>query len=547
MKDTTLTRFKAVVLAVLVLSAGSAATVSPAAALGPSSPDLYTSAVLEHSTWSGFEPSEEVVSYGIEGHPGFIIKYAPEDNGSAALQSWINDSSERELISHDTASNWMLVAAPPEDVGVSGSYRVLGQYYSSALAEQSYVERIGINLRVENAEPLTTLADEGSFSPPKHSGIATLSGLRGEFTPSGVAYSADANRTTMQEAREHVSAAPGDTAATGQGVTVAVVDTGVNVNEALYQGRVVAGKNTLTGEEANVSLRADGTANVSASDYSPLADGNLHGSFVTSQIAANSSNDTHDGVAPDAHIIGVKALSDDGSGSTASIARGLDYACGQGADVVSMSLGSYMEQPILLEEISECYEEDGVSAVVIAVGNERTTARWVASPADAQETPVVAVAATNGASPADAESAYFSNVGPDPLAEGANPTVAAPGMRILAQVDTGSGITVRELSGTSMATPVVSGVLVQLLEAQPGLRGEELELQDRLERTASPVPRAGTSEVGAGMINGTQLLSDTEPEEGQEAARTEDAVARDSANEALSGSLVRQLFERELF
>lgn len=546
MKNTTLHRLTAAVMAVLLITTSSVAFIGAGAAQSDeleyeagSDGAVFAPDVLELATWSGFEPDNRTVTYGVSAHPGWIIHYSEEENGSSALQEWVSDSTERNLIHHSEDSAWMLVSAPADDIGVSSYHRLIGRYLTTSLSQQSYVEHVDLNRELRNVEPISVLANQSTFSSPKYGSAATLGGLRGSFTPDGVAYSGDANRTTMLDARGSINAT--ESSLTGDNVTVAVIDTGLTYDESLYQGRIIAGKNTLTGEEANVTLYSNNTANLSASDYSALKDGNGHGSFVTSQIAANSSNNTFDGVAPDSRIISVKALGDDGSGSTASIARALEYACSQGADVVSMSLGSYAQQPTVREEMEECFTENGVSAIALAAGNERTSYRWVSTPADTQELPVIAVAATNGEAAAQAESAYFSNVGPDPLADGAAPTVAAPGMRIVAQTDTGA----EELSGTSMATPIVSGSLALLLEAQPSLVGDEEEIHSRLTRTAAPIPHAGSTEVGAGMVDVSALLADVEPAQSQEEARTEDATARDSANSALSGSLIRQLFEGE--
>lgn len=541
MTNHTAHRLKALAAAVLMITAALAGAAAPAASSsgssGSSGSGLYSAALTEHATWSGVDTSGDVLTHGVDGYPGFIIHYSAEKNGSGKLQSWSNDSPEREILYHDSSSNWMLLTAPASEVGVSDRYRTFGKYAATKLSQRSYVESVGLNMRREAVEPVEQLDTEDAFSTPKYGNWATLRGLRGSFDQTGVAYRDDANRTTMQQAAENVSADA--TGLTGAGITVGVVDTGLNYNKSLYGSRVIAGKNTLTDTEANITYDADGSVNVSESDYSALADGNGHGDFVSSQIAANSSSSSHDGVARDAQLISVRALDDDGSGSTASIAQGIDYACSEGADVLSLSLGGYIQQDLIQEELQECYSEDGVSAVVIAVGNERQTARWVASPADAtEELPIISVGALNGNA---TQSAYFSNVGPDPLADGATPTVAAPGMQIEAQTDTGT----HQLSGTSMATPIVSGVIAQLLEAETEIRDNPAQIRDRVERTAVPVENAGTTEVGAGRIDAAQLLSDTEPEETQKEARTESARARDSANQGLSGSEIRKLLQGE--
>jgi subtilisin family serine protease len=155
------------------------------------------------------------------------------------------------------------------------------------------------------------------------------------------------------------------------------------------------------------------------------------------------------------------------------------------------------------------------------------TYRYLASPAGQE--PVVTVAATDARRLNESESAYFSNVGPDERT-GKNPTVGAPGMSITARVADGN-VT---LSGTSMATPVVSGQIAVTLQAKPGLEGEPAKLKQYLEDHAEPLEQAGVTEVGAGRLDSELLVDDVEPDENQQDARNDPARQRDSANRALS-------------
>ena len=531
---------KTVGVALLLITAALAAVSPVAAANGSGGDGVVSEELRDASSWSSFDVPDDAVTYGVEGYPGVIVHYSEGDGD--ALQQWANESDKRSIHYRDNASSWATVSAPAEHLGLTDKQRVLPSVFGSGLAQQSYVEHLELNRMHSYAEPVSRLeSEESAFSKPAWGDVATLYGLKGDFDQSGVAYQ-DVNETTMQEAREYHGA--DSTGYTGAGVTVGVVDTGLNYNEDLYQDRVVAGYNAISDTEANITLDGDGTANVSQSDYSALSETNLHGSFVSSQILADTSgtNASYMGVAPGAHLISVRALNDEGSGSSQDIAEGIEYACEGGADVVSLSLGTFIPQETIATEISECYQEDGVSAVVVATGNSRQTTRWVAYPAqEAAEEPVIGVAALSGAQPSAAESAYFSNVGPHP-ANGATPTVGATGMQVTAQLDDGSGtLHTRTLSGTSMATPIVSGVLAQALEADSSLQGEELEIRNRVERTSSPVPAAGTSEVGSGSINASNLITDTQPAETQEEVRSTGATARDSANDAVSGSKIREI------
>jgi subtilisin family serine protease len=179
--------------------------------------------------------------------------------------------------------------------------------------------------------------------------------------------------------------------------------------------------------------------------------------------------------------------------------------------------------------------------VCVATGNSRTSTRYVTSPADTLDY-AIGVAATNAEAPSVARSAYFSNVGPDNGASdmslgvttGARPWVAAPGMKVEAQMVTSNGdLTTKELSGTSMAAPVVAGAIARLVQLEPQLGYEGV--RDRVARTAAPVPRAGDTEVGHGMIHIDNLLNDTEPSTSQEDASNDAANARDAMHQSTGG------------
>ena len=286
----------------------------------------------------------------------------------------------------------------------------------------------------------------------------------------------------------------------------------------------------ITGEALNTSLDPQNRS------YDKLADGSSsnHGSWVATAIAGNGSGPNATGIAPGAELVPVKVLADDGSGSTSDIAAGLEYACGQAdADVLSMSLGSPVQSLQIQEEIQQCLEEDDVSAVVVAGGNNRLSTRYLQSPGDS--TDVITVAASDTRPINESESAYFSAVGPDPETD-VEPDVAAPGLTVTWKVQEGN----RTLSGTSMATPVVSGVLALTLEERSALVGNPEAVRTALEATAEPMPEAGTTEVGAGRINASNAVQDVSSDEGQETVRSSDSEARDTANSALAGSVWRE-------
>lgn len=107
----------------------------------------------------------------------------------------------------------------------------------------------------------------------------------------------------------------------GEGVKVAVIDTGCDLNHHDLKENMLEGKNFVEIGQ-------------------PPMDRNGHGSHVAGTIAASDNNLGMVGVAPKAKIIPIKALGDKGGGSLDDVCKGIDWACRNGADIITMSLGS---------------------------------------------------------------------------------------------------------------------------------------------------------------------------------------------------------------
>ena len=107
----------------------------------------------------------------------------------------------------------------------------------------------------------------------------------------------------------------------GEGVKVAVIDTGCDLNHHDLKDNMLEGKNFVEIGQ-------------------PPMDRNGHGSHVAGTIAASDNNLGMVGVAPKAKIIPIKALGDKGGGSLDDVCKGIDWACRNGADIITMSLGS---------------------------------------------------------------------------------------------------------------------------------------------------------------------------------------------------------------
>jgi serine protease len=171
---------------------------------------------------------------------------------------------------------------------------------------------------------------------------------------------------------------------TGTGVTVAVVDTGVDSTHPDLAGQVLPGGDFITGTEGQA------------------IDPNGHGTHVAGTIAAIAGNNVGvAGVAPDAKILPVRVLGADGGGYMSTAAQGVVYAAEHGADVINLSLSATTPTEAMTNAVAYARSKNVV--VVAAAGNMRAQGSPVSYPA--ANDGVIAVAATDSADKA----APFSN------------------------------------------------------------------------------------------------------------------------------------------
>ncbi|NMO50769.1 S8 family serine peptidase [Actinoplanes sp. TBRC 11911] len=257
----------------------------------------------------------------------------------------------------------------------------------------------------------------------------------------------------------------------GTGVTVAVLDTGIDATHPDVAGKIVGEKDF--------------------SDSPDIADHVGHGTHVASTVAAAGA---HPGVAPGAKLLIGKVLDDTGSGLESGIIEGMQWAADQGARVVNMSLGGDPTDGTdpLAAAVNEISASKG-TLFVIAAGNSGAD-NTIGSPGSA------ASALTVGAVDGDDALADFSSRGPRVGDHGLKPEITAPGVGIVAARAAGTtmGDPVDDLytsaSGTSMATPHVAGAAAILAQQHPSWTGAQLK--NALVSTAKTV--AGTSVYGQG-------------------------------------------------
>ena len=242
----------------------------------------------------------------------------------------------------------------------------------------------------------------------------------------------------------------------GDGVTVAVLDTGIDLTHPDIAGRVTATASFVAGQAVD--------------------DGHGHGTHVAATVAGSGAGNGAPGVAPGADLLVGKVLSDQGQGLTSSIIAGMEWAVEQDADVVNMSLGSEGpgdgSDPLTqaVDELSAASE----TLFVVSAGNIGPTAETITAPGTA------AAALTVGAVDKADDLAGFSARGPR-LGDGLlKPDIVAPGVGIVAARAAGTalGTAVDALytsaNGTSMAAPHVAGAAALLAQQHPDWDGERL-------------------------------------------------------------------------
>jgi serine protease AprX len=231
-----------------------------------------------------------------------------------------------------------------------------------------------------------------------------------------------------------------------------------------------------------------------------------HGTHVAS-IAAGRMRNAVGGVAPDAALVGVKVLDDEGQGTVSAIAEGVEWCIANraryGIEVLNLSLGgdrSSAGTDLLSRTVNRAMAAGIV--VCVAAGNEGPQQRTIGSPAAASGVITVGSIADPG------EGGFFldpySSRGP--TADGrVKPDLVAPGERISAARANSRTGTVR-YSGTSMAAPFVAGVAALIRQANPNLTAAEVKTL--LKETAVHFgPDGENSEYGAGRMDAYAALA----------------------------------------
>ncbi len=282
-----------------------------------------------------------------------------------------------------------------------------------------------------------------------------------------------------------------DKGAEGQGIVVAIVDTGVD------------------GDHPDIKGKLGATCDFTEEGY---FDGNGHGTHIGGTICGSgkASNGKYKGVAPKATLIAAKVLDSTGSGSFSGVIAGIEWAVEQKPHIMNLSLGADVQgscdgtDPVC--QAVDTAMERGI-VMCVAAGNAGPGSSTVGTPGCAKK--VVTV----GASDKNDGIAWFSSRGPTKDGR-VKPDILLPGHLIVAAraKDTSMGTPINQYytsaSGTSMATPHCAGVAALLLSGNPSLT--PAQIKTKLMETAIDLKFDPNSQ-GAGRVDALGAFSGEAP------------------------------------
>ncbi|MFC1716068.1 S8 family serine peptidase [Candidatus Poribacteria bacterium] len=276
---------------------------------------------------------------------------------------------------------------------------------------------------------------------------------------------------------------------TGDGVTIAMIDTGIDAKHSdLNGGKIVAWVDYVNGRR------------------SPYDD-NGHGTHTASIAAgAGDGNPAYTGVAPGASLVGIKALNSTGDGTVSDIAAGIDWCVNNkdtyGIRIINLSLGTVSPgtSPSL---ITACVNavNSGIVVVVAAGDDGPATNTIVDTPRDMAE--VITVGAMADPGQKGFYQWYKSSRG-DPITK---PDISAPGYKIMA-AKAGNRNGYIEMTGTSMASAFVAGIAALILDGDDTLL--PIEVKSRIMDAAEDWgPLNQDIDYGAGKLDAYKAITNS--------------------------------------
>lgn len=346
----------------------------------------------------------------------------------------------------------------------------------------------GVDALIPTAvEPLLAALPGITVTPDVSVSVQSVPESTGPHTPSDV---------FLQQTGATRLASDGDT---GQGVTVAVLDTGID-NLPDFSGRLVGGVDLTGGNN-------------------PYQDSYGHGTFVAGLIAGDgaSSNGQYSGEAPGANLVSIKVAGADGTTHLGTLISGLEWAVDHqnryGIKILNISLGLKPTESTVLNPLDQAVEavwNSGI-AVVVSAGNAGPFNGTILSPGD--DPLVITVGALDDmatTSAADDEMTDFSSVGPTSPDGWVKPDLVTSGRSVVSLAAPGStvyddnpsariGAANFVGSGTSFSAAITSGAAALVLADNPGLSPNQIKA--RLLGNTNPGPIGNPFTDGHGALN----------------------------------------------
>lgn len=268
---------------------------------------------------------------------------------------------------------------------------------------------------------------------------------------------------------------------------IAILDTGVDINHPDLKDNIWTNEKEANGSDFEDDDNNGYCDDVHGWDFihntaiiNDGMDGNGHGTHCAGIAAAVGGNGIGiTGANPNAKILPIKVMGDDGTGDVATIVRGIDYAVASGANILSMSLGSSVNSSAQYQALSKAYA--AYIPIVAAAGNIGASIYDPLQPTFPAAYDIVLGVMASGQNGqrasysnydpdgpfytkyANTDATYSGNVGLGAIGEFWNYDLMAPGTGIMSTLPGGK---YGKLSGTSMATPLVAGALSRMLQVK---------------------------------------------------------------------------------
>ena len=301
---------------------------------------------------------------------------------------------------------------------------------------------------------------------------------------------------------------------TGQGVTIAVIDSGIASSHPALSGRVIASVNKVSGDTQVTDMFGHGT------HIAGIIAGNATASAGVTNLYSG-------GIAPGAKLVSVRVLGNDGFGWTSDVIAGIEWVITNRdlyhIRIINLSLGHPVTEPSATDPLDQAvFKATSYGIIVIAsAGNAGKAADGtpilggITSPGNSPYAITVGAINTKGtAKRSDDVMATYSSRGPTRYDLAAKPDVVAPGNKIVSLEAPGAYLSTTyaflhsagqpdnaymQLSGTSMSAAMVSGGAALLMQANPNITMAQMKIA--LQAGSTYMADGGIMGGGAGSVN----------------------------------------------